>query len=165
MVKSNIVVFPLKYSRVSWKVHMMTSYLIWMFFTNGIQAMKHQWKKCGDRKENYVEKSTTFGDIPWEYFGQAENFSADPCIKKSSNLTTVVLISNRSSSQVFTSFVFHKSIFELIFADLCFVDFWFGTREKGIRTTSKRTESQMWTNRETGGWTTESWRKETRRRN
>ena len=36
---------------------MMTSYLLSMtFFTNGIQAQQHQWKKCVDHKKDYVEK-------------------------------------------------------------------------------------------------------------
>ena len=31
--------------------------LLWMtFLTNGIQALQHQWKKCEDRKDDFVEK-------------------------------------------------------------------------------------------------------------
>ena len=38
---------------ISWKVHMITSYLLLMnFFNNGIQALQHRWKKCVTRKED-----------------------------------------------------------------------------------------------------------------
>ena len=33
------------------------------FFTNGNQALQHQWMKCVDCKEDYVEKWTAFGHI------------------------------------------------------------------------------------------------------
>ena len=39
--------------RRSWKVYMMTSYLQLMtFLTNGIQALKHWWKKCEKCKKD-----------------------------------------------------------------------------------------------------------------
>ena len=58
-----------------WWQHMLVSFL-----TNEIQALQHQWKKCVDRKGDYVEKYTSFSHIPWEYLGQPMNFSAKPCI-------------------------------------------------------------------------------------
>ena len=51
------------------------------FFTNRIQALQHRWKKCMvDCKGDYVEKETTFCDIPWEYLDQLKNFLANPYI-------------------------------------------------------------------------------------
>ena len=31
-------------------------FIIGTFLTNGVQAMQHLWKKCVDRKEDYVKK-------------------------------------------------------------------------------------------------------------
>ena len=33
------------------------------FYPTGIQALQHRWKKCVDRRGDYVEKQTTFGQI------------------------------------------------------------------------------------------------------
>ena len=65
--------------RLDSNAHIMMSYLLLMtFLANGIQAQQHWLKKCVDYKGEYVEKLLTLGHIPWEYFGQPLNFSADP---------------------------------------------------------------------------------------
>ena len=52
------------FTRASWKVHMMKSYLLLItFLTNVIQALQHRWNKCVDCKEDYVKKYTSFGHI------------------------------------------------------------------------------------------------------
>ena len=49
----------LTYMRVSWKVHVMTSYLLLMtFLTNKIQVLQHQWKKYVDCKGVYVQNKS-----------------------------------------------------------------------------------------------------------
>ena len=46
----------LKYSDGG-KVLKMTSYLLLItLFTNGIQELQHQWKKCVDYQRDYVKK-------------------------------------------------------------------------------------------------------------
>ena len=53
----------------------------WLFLTNEIQVLQHHRKKCVNRKEDFIEKQTSFEHIPWEYLGQPMNFSADPCME------------------------------------------------------------------------------------
>ena len=50
------------------------------FLTNGIHALQYWWQKCMNHEEDYIEKSTLFGHIPWEYLGQPVNFSVNSCI-------------------------------------------------------------------------------------
>ena len=52
--------------------------MLMTFLTNEIQALQHRRKKYVDRKEDPVEKLTSFSHIPWEYLCQPMNFSADP---------------------------------------------------------------------------------------
>ena len=63
-----------------WKIQRIVSYMLLMNFLP--MGSKH----CNIDKRNVwtargtVEKLTSFGHIPWEYFGQPINFSADPHI-------------------------------------------------------------------------------------
>ena len=48
----------------------MISYLLLMtFLANKIQAEQHQWKKCLEYAEDYVENWTSSGHSLWEYVG------------------------------------------------------------------------------------------------
>ena len=46
------------------------------FYAIGIQALQRRWKKCVDRRGDYVEKYTTFGQIWPLHHCQPINFSA-----------------------------------------------------------------------------------------
>ena len=60
-------------TRVGWKVHKITLYLLSMtFFINRLQALQHWWKKRIDRKGKYLIWSH-FMRVSWS----AMNFSAD----------------------------------------------------------------------------------------
>ena len=39
------------------------------FLIHRVQPLQHRWKKCVNRKGDYVEKETSFGLNPWEYLG------------------------------------------------------------------------------------------------
>ena len=53
-----------------------------IFFTIMIQALQYRLKECQNHERNYVEKQTSFDHIPWEYIGQAMNYSDDPRITR-----------------------------------------------------------------------------------
>ena len=44
------------------------------------EGFKYGNTKVGGPQGNYVEKSTLFGHIPWDYLGHSMNFSVDPCV-------------------------------------------------------------------------------------
>ena len=48
------------------------------FFTNGIQALQHPWKKCVNRKKWGLCWKMNLTWLHSTYFGQPVNFSVDP---------------------------------------------------------------------------------------
>ena len=50
------------------------------FYTTGIQALQRRWKKCTDRRGDYVEKYNAFGQIQVLHVSQTINISAYPRI-------------------------------------------------------------------------------------
>ena len=96
------------------------------FYTIGIQALQHRWKKCVDRRGDYmyVEKLTTFGQIQPLHHSQPKNFSAHPHTSgcnwcEMQTLPTQIWFKNH------TDFAFGQlvSFFILSFALLLHVDF------------------------------------------
>ena len=57
-------------TRVGWKVHRLTSYLLLMtFFDQWDPSSAIWWKKFVDHKRDYIEKEISIGPILWEYLG------------------------------------------------------------------------------------------------
>ena len=50
------------------------------FYSTGIQALKHLWKKCVSHRGDYVEKWTVYGQIRPLHHSQPMNFSTHPRI-------------------------------------------------------------------------------------